>query len=239
MLTYLSAFESYPKLMQAFSDKKTRLLALEATLRYYTAFDLRYGSGFSLDENVREAVLIIHSDRMKYTFLKHLAAGSYGKEYRAVISKLSKEEEQHAPPLQELDRLEATVDIPRPHIYADFLGVASEYQHQGRGRKLMSQVCRYADQIELPIMLFTNTADDIKFYQSLGFRYNRRDIVGKIRLCQYLYAVRIVAQRGSISLTLFQSLHHRFDDGPGIYHISFYRLDFLQCGIPVSFYVLI
>ena len=34
----------------------------------------------------------------------------------------------------------------------------------------MSQVCRYADQIGLPIMLFTNTADDIKFYQSLGFR---------------------------------------------------------------------
>ena len=171
VLTYLSAFESYPKLMQAFSDKKTRLLALEATLRYYTAFDLRYGSGFSLDENVREAVLIIHSDRMKYTFLKHLAAGSYGKEYRAVISKLSKEEKQtRAALFEELDRLEATVDIPRPHIYADFLGVASEYQHQGRGRKLMSQVCRYADQIGLPIMLFTNTAYDIKFYQSLGFR---------------------------------------------------------------------
>ena len=171
VLTYLSAFESYPKLMQAFSDKKTRLLALEATLRYYTAFDLRYGSGFSLDENVREAVLIVHSDRMKYTFLKHLAAGSYGKEYRAVISKLSKEEKQtRAALFEELDRLEATVDIPRPHIYADFLGVASEYQHQGRGRKLMSQVCRYADQIGLPIMLFTNTADDIKFYQSLGFR---------------------------------------------------------------------
>ena len=171
VLTYLSAFESYPKLMQAFSDKKTRLLALEATLRYYTAFDLRYGSGFSLDENVREAVLIIHSDRMKYTFLKHLAAGSYGKEYRAVISKLSKEEKQtRAALFEELDRLEATVDIPRPHIYADFLGVASEYQHQGRGRKLMSQVCRYADQIGLTIMLFTNTADDIKFYQSLGFR---------------------------------------------------------------------
>ena len=171
VLTYLSAFESYPKLIQAFSDKKTRLLALEATLRYYTAFDLRYGSGFSLDENVREAVLIIHSDRMKYTFLKHLAAGSYGKEYRAVISKLSKEEKQtRAALFEELDCLEATVDIPRPHIYADFLGVASDYQHQGRGRKLMSQVCRYADQIGLPIMLFTNTADDIKFYQSLGFR---------------------------------------------------------------------
>ena len=170
VLTYLSAFESYPKLMQAFSDKKTRLLALEATLRYYTAFDLRYGSGFSLDENVREAVLIIHSDRMKYTVLKHLAAGSYGKEYRAVISKLSKEEKQtRAALFEELDRLEATVDIPRPHKYADFLGVAREYQHQGRGRKLMSQVCRYADQIGLPIMLFTNTADDIKFYQSLGF----------------------------------------------------------------------
>ncbi len=170
VLTYLDAFENYPKLLRAFTDKKRRLLALEATLRYYTAFDLKYGSGFSLDENVREAVLIIHSDRMKYTFLKHLAAGSYGKGYRTVISKLSDEEKRMRVALfEELDRLEATVDIPTPHIYADFLGVASEYQHQGRGRKLMSQVCRYADEIGLPIMLFTNTADDIKFYQSLGF----------------------------------------------------------------------
>ena len=75
---------------------------------------------------------------------------------------------------EELDRLEAGVDIPRPHIYLDFLGVDEKYQHQGRGRKLMTEVCRYADNKELPIMLFTNTEDDIRFYESLGFK-----IIGK------------------------------------------------------------
>ena len=38
----------------------------------------------------------------------------------------------------------------------------------------MTQVCRYADEVGLPVMLFTNTADDVKFYQSLGF-----DVIGE------------------------------------------------------------
>ncbi len=170
VLTYLDAFSEYPKLMRAFSDRKTRLLALEATLRFYTTYDLTYGSGFSLDSDVHEAVLLIHSDHMNYTRLKHLLAGSYSRAYRSVMNKLSREDRRTRIALfDELDRLEKDIDLPKPHIYADFLGVAGEYQHQGRGRRLMSQVCAYADSVGLPIMLFTNTADDIKFYQSLGF----------------------------------------------------------------------
>ncbi len=172
ILTYLDAFSEYPKLMKTFADRRTRLIALEATLRYYTAFDMAYGSGFSLDKNIHEAVMLVHSDRMKYTPLKHFLAGSYSKGYRAVISRLTDEEKQlRAALFDELDRLEESIGdiIPTPHIYADFLGVAGAYQHQGRGRRLMSQVCRYADSVRLPIMLFTNTEDDIRFYQSLGF----------------------------------------------------------------------
>lgn len=33
----------------------------------------------------------------------------------------------------------------------------------------MTQICSYADDVNLPIMLFTNTEDDVKFYKSLGF----------------------------------------------------------------------
>ena len=137
---------------------------------------MMYGAGFSLDENVHEAVMLIHSDMMKYTFLKHLAAGSYSREYRNVMNRLSAEDRKLRLELfEELDLLESQLDtIPRPHIYADFLGVEKKYQHQGRGRKLMTQVCRYADEVGLPVMLFTNTADDVKFYQSLGF-----DVIGE------------------------------------------------------------
>ena len=170
VMTYMSAFEQYPKLMNAFPDEKKRLLALEATIRYYTAYDLTYGQGYSLDENIREAVLLAHSDRMNYTFLKHLIAGSYSSGYRKAMNRLSAEDRKLRNELfEELDRLEKTMDIPRPHIYLDFLGFAREYQHQGRGRRLMTHICGCADRLGLPLMLFTNTEEDVRFYQSLGF----------------------------------------------------------------------
>ena len=170
VMTYMSAFEEYPKIMNAFPKQKQRLLALEATIRYYLAYDLRYGCGFSTDENVNDAVIVVHSDRMNYTFLRHLIAGSYNKGYRNAMNKLSKQERNMRVKLfEELDELEKTVEIPRPHIYVDFLGVSGEHQHQGRGRKLMSNVIKLADESKLPVMLFTNTDADVAFYQSLGF----------------------------------------------------------------------
>ena len=33
----------------------------------------------------------------------------------------------------------------------------------------MNKICKFADSVHLPIMLFTNTDEDVAFYQSLGF----------------------------------------------------------------------
>ncbi len=168
--TFLSAFQVYPKLMQAFPAERERLSAVEAVIRFYGAYDFYYGAGFSLDEEIREAVLMVHSDDMHYTWLRHLTAGSYGKPYRRAMGFLAgKNRRKWVSVFNELDRLERAVDIPRPHLYLDFLGVRRKYQHQGRGRKLMESVCAYADNVRLPIMLFTNTAEDVEFYESLGF----------------------------------------------------------------------
>lgn len=168
--TLISAFRKYPKLMASFPDESSRLPAIEATIRYYGAYDLRYGSGFSLDDKINEVAIIVHSEDMKYSFIRHLLSGSYSRKYKAAMKKLSKADQAKRLKLfDELDRLEATVDIPRPHIYLDFLGVKEELHHQGRGRRLMNSICGYADSIKLPIMLFTNTAKDVAFYQSLDF----------------------------------------------------------------------
>lgn len=168
--TLISAFRKYPKMLNAFPDDETRIPAIEATIRYYGAYDLRYGSAFSLDKDINEACVILHSDDMKFTFMRHLLSGSYSSSYRDAMKKLSKSDRTKRLRLfDELDRLEATIDIPRPHIYLDFLGTKEEYQHQGRGRRLMNKLCKFADSVHLPIMLFTNTDEDIAFYQSLGF----------------------------------------------------------------------
>lgn len=168
--TFLNAFRSYPKLMQAFPGERERIPALEATIRFYGAYDFCYGAGFSLDKEIREAVLMVHSDDMRYSLLRHLVAGSYGKAYRRAMGLLSEEDRMKWRLLfDELDRLEQGVNIPHPHLYLDFLGVHQERQHQGRGRKLMERVCACADSARLPMMLFTNTAEDVAFYESLGF----------------------------------------------------------------------
>lgn len=169
-LTLISAFRKYPKMLNAFPDDESRIPAIEATIRYYGAYDLRYGSAFSLDKDINETCVIIHSDDMNYSFLRHLLSGSYSKSYRQAMNKLKKTDRiKRLRLFDELDRLEATIDIPRPHIYLDFLGTKEECQHQGRGRRLMNKICAFADSVLLPIMLFTNTAEDVAFYQSLGF----------------------------------------------------------------------
>ena len=169
-MTLISAFRKYPKMLNAFPDDDNRIPAIEATIRYYGAYDLRYGSAFSLDSDINEACVIVHSDDMKYTFLRHLLSGSYSSSYHHAMKKLSKADRTKRLRLfDELDRLEATIHIPRPHIYLDFLGTKEECQHQGRGRKLMNKICGFADDVQLPIMLFTNTDEDVAFYQSLGF----------------------------------------------------------------------
>lgn len=169
--TYMDAFKYYPKLMVAFPEKKVKEAALEATLRYYTAYDMEYGAVFSLDEEINEAVCIVHSDEMAYSEERHIKAGSYSPAYEAAMNRMTEEEQQTRLALfEELERLEEGVTIPQTHLYVDFLGVKESCQKQGRGRKLMGKVCEYASSLGLPLMLFTNTEEDIAFYESLGFQ---------------------------------------------------------------------
>ena len=169
--TFLDSFKSYPKLQPAFPEKKARMAALEATLRYYVAYDMEYGDAFSLDENICEGVCIVHSRDMEYTMQRHIQAGSFCPQYKAAMERLTEEEQQRWTQLfQELDRLEEMIPIPYPHLYVDFLGVKEAYQKQGRGKRLMEPICRYSQHQNLPLMLFTNTEEDVQFYKSLGFQ---------------------------------------------------------------------
>lgn len=168
--TYLDAFSDYPKMMKAFPDKKVKEAALEATLRYYVAYDMTFGGAFSLDSEIREGVCLVHSAEMHYTRQRYEMAGSYSPAYKAAMARMKPEDQKRRVALfEELDELEKGLELPDPHLYADFLGVRSDFQKQGRGRKLMSFVCEYAKEQGLPIMLFTNTEDDVNFYKSLGF----------------------------------------------------------------------
>ena len=182
--TCREAFREYPKLLGSFPEESDRLAALEATLRYYCAFDLRFGQGYSLDSDMNEVILFLHSSDVRYTFFRHLRAGSFRKGYRAAMRQLPGAGRKIRKDLfEELELLEKTVVIPTPHIYVDFLGVRPEYQHGGRGRKLMRAVCEYAASIDCPVMLFTNTPEDVLFYHTMGFQ-----TIGTVRSEKYRFS---------------------------------------------------
>lgn len=167
---FMDAFQEYPKLDAAFPEKEKKMAALEATIRYYGAYDLKFGKGYSLDKQLNDAVLIVESDQMNYSFFRHLRAGSYSKKYKQVMKTLDKDDQRKRVEMfKELDTMERALEFPMPHLFLDFLGVRTVLQGQGKGRRLMDHVCDYANKVELPIILFTNTEADIKFYKSLGF----------------------------------------------------------------------
>ncbi len=167
---WVDAFCDYPKLAQAFPQTDKKLAAVEATIRFYGMYDLKYGHAYSTDENIDDGIVIVDSENMKYTLPRCIAAGCYFGGYRAAVNRLTSEErKKRTAVFDELDELEKTVDIPYPHIYVDFLGVRKSCQGQGRGRRLIRSIAEYADSRKRPLMLFTNTPEDVAFYKKAGF----------------------------------------------------------------------
>ncbi|MGI6737051.1 MAG: GNAT family N-acetyltransferase [Anaerovoracaceae bacterium] len=168
---YLEAFADYPKLMEDFPDDADRQKALEAALRFYAAYDLCYGRGFALDRDLHEAALFVPSEEMRYTAERCRRAGCFSRAYERASRALTPALRQKREALfAEMDRLEADLPIPQPHLYVDLVGVQPRFQGRGRGRRLMRAVAAVAEKRKRPLMLFTNTEKDVAFYRSLGFR---------------------------------------------------------------------
>ena len=168
----MKSFKNYPKLIGSFPDWEDRQAAIEMVIRYYGAFDFEYGYAYSLDESLSEVLMIMFSEEEVYTEERFEAAGSYSDEFRAAAARLGEEGVRRWWDFfDEVDRTEAELEtIPDRYIYADFLCVSEEVQGQGRGSRIIQAACRYADEIGLPIMLFTNGEEDIRFYRKNGFK---------------------------------------------------------------------
>ncbi len=182
--TFLDAFREYPKLKPAFPEDRAWQTALEMTVRYYTAYDMELGSAFALDEQIREGIVPVFSEAMKAGEAERRARlKSDTPAFRAVMNRLNAEQQQRWRDIfEEMDKLEAGLNLPAPNIYIDFLGVRTDCQGQGRGSRLLSAVYEYAKEAGYPLMLFTNTGEDIAFYKSRGFRE-----AGTVRSPKYGY----------------------------------------------------
>lgn len=167
---FLGAFRNYEKLVGAYPDWDDRQAAIEMVVAFYLAYDWKYGAAYSLDENINEAIVVCHSDQVIYSPEMIEAADCENERFKAAAAKLSPEQVDFwFSFFDEFDRKEAALDIPKPHIYVDYVAVREGLQGQGRGSEIIGRLKEYADEKGLPIMLFTNGGRDVKFYTKNGF----------------------------------------------------------------------
>jgi len=168
----IRSFRNYEKLVGAYPDWDDRQAAIEMVIRLYGAFDFMYGSAYSLDPAMREAMMIMYSEEVDYSEERLAAAGCVSEGFQAAASRLSEEDRRKWWAFfDEVDRREAELTgIPERYLYVDFLCVDDAFQGQGRGSRIIQAACRCADAEGLPLVLFTNGEEDIRFYLKNGFR---------------------------------------------------------------------
>ncbi|QAT41784.1 GNAT family N-acetyltransferase [Aminipila luticellarii] len=169
--TLMSAFSDYPQLAQAFPDKSRRLIVMEAALRFYAAFGMRYGGAYALDPACQGVAILLPSQKRKGSALKYFFAGSYSSQYKRAVSRMTEEEHRIRTELfAEISQMETEIKFPPKYLYISYLGVRPEYQGQGNGRMLMNRLVEYGEKKELPIVLITSEPKEVPFYQSMGFK---------------------------------------------------------------------
>jgi len=167
----LDAFiDSSPKLLKVFPNDYTRKNALEMTLRYYGQYDMYYGKAYTLDEDVFEVALLLESNNVNTSKRRCLNARCYSYEYQEIKVKMPVEERKKRLKLfAELKKLEKKIPVPKEYLYLDYIGVAKDKQGEGRGSRLMEEICDYADAEGLPVILFTSSIKTKKFYGKFNF----------------------------------------------------------------------
>lgn len=163
--TYLDAFKTYPKMLIAFPDDEIRTHALEMLFWYYASYDIEYGKGIAPTEHIEGAVLFTPSDELDKLYDRDAPKG-----YIEARNNLNAEQQvMWDELLGELEELEDSLDLPEKYIYVDFLGVRTDYQGKGIGSKLINEAIAEGNAEKVPLILFTNTDEDISFYESHGF----------------------------------------------------------------------
>jgi ribosomal protein S18 acetylase RimI-like enzyme len=62
-------------------------------------------------------------------------------------------------------------------LYLWFIGVDKNFQHQGIGSGLLTEIIAHAQKFNLPVYLETSTVENIPWYQAYGFTiYNRLEL---------------------------------------------------------------
>ena len=137
----------------------------EGSVRYC----FKYGNVFATSEQLEGVAAFVPGDFADMTFRRAIRSGSFRFMVKMgmKIVKLAMRMKTIFEPM-EADRRAKMKG--RKYIYLIIIGVASEFQGQGFGKKLLGGLIEESDRTGVPIYLETETERNAGMYERLGFR---------------------------------------------------------------------
>lgn len=129
----------------------------------------KYGEVYGSSEHLEGIAAWTSGDLADLTIWRLIRSGAIisGMKALRVCTKLARKTDRIFKPL-EADR-KANMK-GRAYIYLMIIGVAAEFQGQGFGRKLLGALIEESEQAGIPIYTETQTEENVRFYEGLGFR---------------------------------------------------------------------
>jgi ribosomal protein S18 acetylase RimI-like enzyme len=162
------AFQHDPIWKQVFKDEATidqRGVLFESPIK----FCLKYGEVYAPSEHLEGVALWVPGDFADLTIWRMIRSGAIisGMKAMKACTKLAWKQRRIFGPLQ-ADR--KTNMRGRAYIYLMVLGVATEFQGQGFGGKLLRALIEESEQVGVPIYVETETERNVGMYERFGFR---------------------------------------------------------------------
>ena len=139
-----------------------RKSVFETPVRY----SLMFGEAYATSEKLEGIVAWVPGDLADMTAWRMIRSGAIWSGMR-IGAKLLRRMEPVNKPLQS-DRKENMRGSP--FLYLQIFGVASEFQRQGFGGKLLRALIEKSEQAGIPIYLETETEPNVRMYEKFGFR---------------------------------------------------------------------
>lgn len=143
---------------------------------------IRYGKVYGTSEQLEGVAAWVPGDYSNMTIWRQLQSGSFFTGLKAVRLGRALGLDMMAAG-RELAPVEAARKKNmrgRPFIYLQVLGVATDLQRQGHGRRLIEALIGESEQMRLPVYTETSLGDAAKVYERFGF-----DLIREITLPAY------------------------------------------------------
>ena len=146
-------------LAESTTDQKQGLF--EVPIKYC----LSYGEVYATSENLEGVITWVPGDLADMPIWRLIRSGAIWSGLKVAVQ-LSPKLGPVFKPLQD-DRKENMKGSP--FIYLPVLGVASEFQGQGFGGKLLSTLIAESERVRVPVYLETESEGNVRWYERFGF----------------------------------------------------------------------